>query len=367
MIIMTDVYRLYRTIHNGLKNAWKFDPSKHQSNCLNILTGFICGIIRTEQVKLSDVVGGIPNKGKEESEVMRLRRWLKNENVDVELFYLPFIEQLIYCLAQQTLVLVIDGSTTARGCVTLMVSMIYKGRALPLLWITRKGKKGHFPENMHVELINSVKAMIPELTEVVCLGDGEFDGTDWLKTIVGFGWRYVCRTAKTGVLYEEGDKFVFQDICPQRGGMTEIADVEFTEQRGIKLRAVAYWGRKYQEPIYLVTNVSTGGEAFMWYKKRFRIETLFSDLKGRGFNLHKSGLRKPERVARLIIAVALAYIWMVYLGDLALQKGWNKIVHRTDRCDLSLFKLGMRLLKRFLREGLALPKFCLVLSGKALI
>jgi hypothetical protein len=46
-------------------------------------------------------------------------------------------------------------------------------------------------------------------------------------------------------------------------------------------------------------------EAFNWYRKRFRIETLFSDLKGRGFNLQKSGLRAPERVSRLIIAAIL--------------------------------------------------------------
>jgi hypothetical protein len=39
-------------------------------------------------------------------------------------------------------------------------------------------------------------------------------------------------------------------------------------------------------------------EAFNWYRKRFRIETLFSDLKGRGFNLQKSGLRAPERVSQ---------------------------------------------------------------------
>jgi hypothetical protein len=40
------------------------------------------------------------------------------------------------------------------------------------------------------------------------------------------------------------------------------------------------------------------------YRKRFNIETLFSDLKSRGFNAHKSGLRDPERVSRLLIAVA---------------------------------------------------------------
>jgi hypothetical protein len=58
---------------------------------------------------------------------------------------------------------------------------------------------------------------------------------------------------------------------------------------------------------------------------------------------------------------------MVYLGELTKEKGWDKIIPRKDRCDLSLFTLGMCLLKRLLREGKTLPQFCLTLSGKALL
>jgi len=58
---------------------------------------------------------------------------------------------------------------------------------------------------------------------------------------------------------------------------------------------------------------------------------------------------------------------MVYLEELALDKGWDEIIRRKDRCDLSLFTLGMRLLKRLLREGKAFPQLCLTLSGKALL
>ena len=106
------------------------------------MTGFICGIIQSKSVKLANVADDILGSGKEGSQIMPLRRWLSNEKVGVNLFYLPFIEVLIQCLAKQTLVLVIDGSTTAQGCISLMVSIIYKGRYLPLLWVTRKGKKG---------------------------------------------------------------------------------------------------------------------------------------------------------------------------------------------------------------------------------
>jgi len=82
------------------------------------------------------VAGDILGSAKEEIQIMQLRRWLSNEMAGVDLFYLPFIEVLIQCLAKQTLVLAIDGSTTAQGCITLMVSMIHKDRSLPLLCVT---------------------------------------------------------------------------------------------------------------------------------------------------------------------------------------------------------------------------------------
>lgn len=77
----------------------------------------------------------------------------------------------------------------------------------------------------------------------------------------------------------------------------------------------------------------------------YTIETLFSDQKSRGFHLHKSHLSDPARLSRLLLAASLAYLWMVYLGVTALRQGWYKQFHRSDRVDLSLFQLGLRLLE----------------------
>lgn len=98
-----------------------------------------------------------------------------------------------------------------------MVSLVYQQRALPLLWVTRKGKKDHFPETLHVELIKAVQDILPPGREVIVLGDGEFDATDWLEVLDDKGWHYVCRTAKDSVFYEGDDDFKVQDICPERG------------------------------------------------------------------------------------------------------------------------------------------------------
>ena len=69
------------------------------------------------------------------------------------------------------------------------------------------------------------------------------------------------------------------------------------------------------------------------YQKRFRIETFFSDQKSRGFHLHKSHISDPQRLARLLIAACLAYIWIVYLGSVCAREGWIGIIHRMKRCD----------------------------------
>jgi len=115
------------------------------------------------------------------------------------------------------------------------------------------------------------------------------------------------------------------------------------------------WAQGYQAPLPLLTHMPSADEACRWYAKRFRLETFFSDQKGRGFHLHTSPLADPTRLARLLIAACLASIWIVYLGARCAHDGGISTIHRGDRCDLSLFQLGLRLLESLLNEDLAIP------------
>ena len=141
----------------------------------------------------------------------------------------------------------------------------------------------------------------------------------------------------------------------QPGERLGLPNVTFTIQDYGPVLVIAWWKAGCKEPIYLVTNMELVEEACYWYAKRFRIETFFSDQKSRGFNLHKSHISDPERLARLMIAACLAYIWIIYLGVIAKRDDWVKIIHRTDRCDLSLFQLGLNLLDHFLNEHFPIP------------
>jgi len=139
------------------------------------------------------------------------------------------------------------------------------------------------------------------------------------------------------------------------GKLIELQDVKFTRNAYGPVLVLCCWAKGYVEPLYLVSNLSSAEEALKYYQKRFRIETFFSDQKSRGFNIQKSHLEDPGRISRLLIGSCLAYIWIVYLGDLCKRDGWQHIIHRRTRCDLSLFRLGLELLDHFMNEELWIP------------
>lgn len=365
---MSDNLRRYRAIQIALQRLYPREPKGNLARHLNTLAALISGIVGSQRTNLPLVAGQVPDGTKMESRVKRFSRWIVNQGIDLETYFLPYAEALLASLAPHTLILVMDGSEVGRGCLTLMVSVVYKKRALPLAWIVVKGNKGHFPEASHVALLDQVHSLIPEEVQVLFLGDGEFDGLTLQATVAGYGWQYVVRTAKNTILSVAGAEFAFEALGVRPGECISVPEVAFTRQGYGPVHAIAWWKRGYQDPLYLITTLEWAEEACAWYRKRFRIETFFSDQKSRGFHLHKSHLTDPKRLSRLMIAACLAYIWLIYLGALAIREGWNKIIHRTDRCDLSLFQLGLRLLEHLLNEGRSIPMgFQLMERGSSIV
>jgi hypothetical protein len=272
-------------------------------------------------------------------------------------YFVPYASILLRHLALQTLVLVIAGSVVGRGCLALMMHVVYNGRALPLAWHIRQGAKGHFPEDLHIALVEHVQELIPPGASGVLLGDGACDGMRLQHTLQQAGWAYVCRTGRhMPALWQDAPlRLDTLGWLSRPGTLVALSEAWFTEEAYGPVMLICCWATGYQEPLYVVSNLATAEEACHWYGKRVRIETFFSDQKSRGFHLHKSHLSDPMRLSRLLMAACVAYIWIVYLGALCEQDGWGSIIHRGGRCDISLFQLGLRLLDDFLNEGLSIP------------
>jgi len=340
----------------ALKQMYPSEPKGNVARKLTTLTALVSGIVLGRSCQLPSIARKAPDQARADSRVKRYSRWIQNERIDCVGYYLPFVSQLLVNLAQiRELVFVIDGSEVGHECITLMISLIYGKRALPITWLVVEGCKGHLPERLHLDLLSQLQAILPQNCQAIFLGDGEFDGIELQAALQALDLRYVCRTAKNTRLYQDDLLFSFNDLCLQPEEQISIPDVWFTQEGYGPVTVIARWEKGYASPVFLVTNFELPDEAIYWYKKRFQIGTFFSDEKSRGFYLDKSHLSDPQRLGILMIAACLAYLWIIYLGLVAIRNGWVKVIHRTDRCDWSLFRLGLALLDHFLNESLPIP------------
>lgn len=311
---------------------------------MNTLICMICGILSNNSVQLPEIASGVNKHVKSESKIKQFKRFIMSKYTDQESFYLPFILPLLEKLSGSgELVFAIDGSTAGKECMVLMVSVIYKKRAIPIVWIARKGKKGHLPESLHCQLIEKLIDIVPENSRKTLLGDGEFDGNSLQELLKRHGWSYVLRTRKD-MLAKEGynDDFCLKSLGTGRGDYFFVPDILITQQQYGPVNLLVWHDKKYKEALYLLTNLDFPAEISRYYKKRFMIETFFADQKTKGFQFHRSKLDDPERIIYLLIAACLAYVFLLLIGLQAIHNQMMAQIHRKDRCDWSLFTIGKR-------------------------
>jgi hypothetical protein len=239
---MSDNLNRYRGIRAGLRQLYPTAPRGNVARHLDTLAGLISGIVGSKSNQLPAMAAKVSDRRKCESRIKQFARWVSDERIDAELYFLSYADALLTSLAAHTLLLAMDGSEVGRRCLALMVSVIYKKRALPLAWIVVKGSKRHFPEEAHVHLAAHVYQMVPQGADVIFVGDGEFDGVTLQATLAGYGWHYVCRTAKDTQLGTEGERFAFYKVGVQPGERIGLPAVTFTLQEYGPVLAIAWWG-----------------------------------------------------------------------------------------------------------------------------
>jgi len=346
---MTDRDKVYTKVKKTIKQMLKLD---HQGQEVT-LAMMISGIVLSRKAQLSTMSSEVPSKAKDQSIEMRMRRWVKDDNLDVEAVYMPFARQILEALSPLPLVLVMDGSQVGRGCMVLMVGVLYQKRALPIAWLVYKGKKGHASAERHIQALEKVVPLLSKESQVVLLGDAEYDTTEMLVWVEeNTSWQYVLRTSPQIYVQTTVSNQPMRDYPLEKGNLFYLKQVGFTQTSTVTLNVIGWWGSGYEEPIFLITNMANAYEACKYYRRRFRIETFFSDQKSRGFHIHQSHLADPARLSRLLIAACLAYIWMISQGLRVIAENKLSLIDRTDRRDKSLFRLGLDWLKYALKHAI---------------
>jgi len=87
------------------------------------------------------------------------------------------------------------------------------------------------------------------------------------------------------------------------------------------------------------------------YALRWEIETLFSCLKGRGFNFEDTRLTHPNRVKKLVAVLAVSFCWCYLTGEWKNDEVKPIVLKNHGRLSKSLFRYGLDFIQ------LAIPQY----------
>lgn len=340
------ITELYHTCFRKIRQLRPNERVTRVRNMAWLLTGLFMG----QCVHLSYIARKIPGKSQKLSKVKMLSRLLDNQHIRVRSWYEPVARELLTTVVNhgQVIRLVVDGTKVGNGHQLLMVALAYRRRTLPIAWTWVRAKRGHSSAQKQLALLAYVHGLVPDGASVPIAGDSEFGAIDVLRRLDQ--WGYALRQKGSHLLYLTSQSTWQRCAClvTQPGQSCWLDSVLLTQKFAYPTRFLALWRKGESEPWLLATNLSAVRETQKLYAVRMWIEEMFADFKGHGFDLEASRLDHFLRLSRLTLAVALLYVWIVTFGSQAIKNGKRRLVDRSDRRDLSIFRIGFDMLERCL-------------------
>jgi len=347
---MSSPLKLYHQFHGALKRMGKWG----RPELVETLAYLMVGIFQSQDVRLSRIAANVPLAGQDESVAQRFRRWLKNPSVNERVIYDPVVKQLLSSLRHTRLRIQIDRTVVDDRFNVLILSLYYRKRALPLVWqvLDHQGSSGFLD---WLELLSHLDDLLPPGATVLILGDREFGQPDMIRILHAYAWDFCLRVKGNYQVYslDWGLWFALSELAPAPGQQRFFSTRYLTaSERVTGVNFACACDADSDDPWFIATSLPPTPRTLRDYARRFACEELFSDIKARGFNLENSQLQHPERFSRLLIAIALLYVWVFSVArHVRILRLDREITYRADEHRYSLFQLGYRWIKKRLALG----------------
>lgn len=329
---------------------------------LDFMVRFVMAVIVVRGVTLSTVASALNPRVLPESNEKRIKRFFS----EVELKDTKWARLLLSLLpVKDKWVLTLDRTTWELGSVcinVLMLGVAYKGLAFPLLWVML-GKKGNSDTQERLVLLDKLLTLVAAEHIAAIVADREFTGQDWFKGLKERQLVFVMRVRNNTLIGSKGKT----RSAKQRYGYLRAQEVYICPKRcfvfGLRLH-LAVTKSKEGELVTLVCNAEPA-QALVRYAQRWQIETLFSALKTRGFNLEDTHVTTSARFNKLLALLALAFTWAYLVGDWLYEQRPLKLKAH-GYLPKSYFKRGLDALRSAILAGSSPTKISLDLCARLL-
>ena len=255
----------------------------------------------------------------------RLREWLYDgpekaapcqTQLDVALCFAPLLRWLLAWWQGLHLALAIDATAHGARLMVLVVSVLYRGSALPVAWhVLPANQPGAWMPHL-LRLLRQLRPAVPRHMQVLVLADRGLWSPRLWKRIRDLRWHPMLRLQNVVGFQPLGQRRrPARQLVPGPGHAWVGRGVAFKHRavrRGGTL--VVVWAAEQPGPWVLLTDVPPDRVGICWYGLRVWVELGFRALKGVGWQWQQTRRTHPVRVARHWLVLAVATLWVLAYG-----------------------------------------------------
>lgn len=320
------------------------------------LSWMMVGLIQAKTVNLGAWAPFTVSRAQySQSTVRRFRRWLGNEQIKVRSLYGPLIKKALVSWAGQQLYLALDTSMLGNRYCLIRVSVIYRGRAVPLAWRVIEHGSAAVSYATYRDLLDEVQSLLPFAAQVVFLADRGFADTQLMTHLNRLGWHFRIRIKSNFWIHPtHSAPFQVGDLKLEPGHVTFWQGVSMTEKHFGPVNLAVAQPLGSDEYWYVISDEVAELKTLEEYGLRFDIEENFLDDKSNGFQLESSRLESAEALERLCMVLAMTTLYLVSVGSYVVQQGKRRVVDPHWFRGSSYLKIGWNWVFYALVRGYAL-------------
>jgi Transposase DDE domain len=293
----------------------------------------LVALLTAKKISLHQIVKLMPGKPNAEANRMQLRRCLDHENLDRD----TWAKIIAALLTKGKWLLALDRTEWKRGKTTvnlLVLSVVIHGCAVPLLW-TVMPDCGASDTAERIELIERFLKLFGPSRWLFLTADREFIGDEWIGFLLENKLDFRIRIkAKEYLGHPDGRDLPAREWFGKRSCRCKPHRLRLWNQE-------VYVGGKYlYNEEYLVVIGNSYGNLLADYRLRWKIETLFQALKGRGFDLESCRIHQETRLHGWFGFLALGFCWCLVKGAV-LEEAQPLKPKKHGRKSVSTFRRGL--------------------------
>jgi Transposase DDE domain len=340
---------LYDTLVQVLRQHRSWLDLRH----LKTLAWMMVGLIHSGSISLCAWAPFVVSRARySQSTVRRFRRWLDNDKIEVHTLYGPLLQQALIGWVDKTLYVALDTSMLWNTYCLVRLSVIYRGRAVPLVWCVLEHGSAMVAYDSYKALLEKANTLVPFACKVVFLADRGFTDTELLRHLKRLGWHFRIRIKSNFWIYQPGHGgFQVRAISLGCGQARFWHGVLLTRKRCGPVHLAVARPLASDEYWYVISDEPTDVQSLEEYGLRFDIEENFLDDKSNGFQLESSLIRSSEALERLCFVLAITTLYLVSVGTAVVQQGKRRLVDPHWFRGLSYLKIGWKWVSYALSRG----------------